>query len=183
MHQLGFITRSLLLGATALAATRATVPQVARMSGVAARLTVGGRTASGSYPSTSELQSDVIGCRIATPRGKTRRDFSVDFGFFRSDPRIRNPATLNHVRLEIPDVRAGGVARQFYLEATFGDLGDPRSRTMHVVNTRSADGKTYGSGKVTVSRSGETGRFSIDARTQDGVPLRGTIDCSNIEEQ
>ena len=129
----------------------------------------------------SELHSDVIDCRIAIPRGRTRPQFSVDFGLFRSDPRIRNQRTLNHIRLDIPDVPSAGVARKFYLEATFGDLGDPAARTMHVVNTRSADGKRYGSGTVTITRSGSIGRFAIDVRTQDRVAVTGTIDCSNIE--
>jgi hypothetical protein len=151
-------------------------------SGVVARLTIDRGGAVGVAPIRSELHSDVIDCRIATPRGRTRREFLVDFGLFRSDPRIRNQQTLSHIRLEIPDVPPAGVARKFYLEATFGDVGDPASRTMHVVNTRSADGKLYGSGTVGITRTGGAGRFAIDARTQEGVALTGTIDCSNIEE-
>jgi hypothetical protein len=173
--------------AAAVASAAATVPtgptQVVRASGVVARLTVGGRPASGSNPPPMELRSMVIDCRITALRGSGPREFSVDFGFLRSDPRIRNPRTLNHVRLEIPDVRSDGVVRTFYLEATLGDLGDPQSRTMHVVNTRSVDGRFYGSGSVTVRRSGDTGRFLINAQTHDGVTLTGTIDCANIEER
>ena len=76
---------------TVVTTTAPIPPQTFPGSGVVARLTVGGRTISGIEP--SELHSSVIGCRIATPCGQTRRELSVDFGFFRSDPRIRNPAT------------------------------------------------------------------------------------------
>ena len=51
-------------------------------------------------------------------------------------------------------------------------------RTSHEVNTVRGGGATSGSGKVTFAKAGEGGIFTVDAKTQNGTAISGTIKCS-----
>ena len=50
--------------------------------------------------------------------------------------------------------------------------------TSHEVNTVRGGGATSGSGKVTLAKAGEGGTFTLDAKTQNGTAISGTIKCS-----
>jgi len=50
----------------------------------------------------------------------------------------------------------------------------------YLVNTIKPGGAVKGSGKMTVTRSGAGGTFTINAAAADGAPITGTIQCSGF---
>jgi len=50
----------------------------------------------------------------------------------------------------------------------------------YLVNTIKPGGAVKGSGKMTVTRSGAGGTFTINATTADGAAITGTIKCSEF---
>jgi hypothetical protein len=48
------------------------------------------------------------------------------------------------------------------------------------VNTRPESSNKGGSGTVTVQDQGSTGKVTFDAKSKDGVGLKGTIDCQDV---
>jgi hypothetical protein len=50
----------------------------------------------------------------------------------------------------------------------------------YLVNTIKPGGAVKGSGKMTVTRSGAGGTFTINATAADGAPITGTIKCSGF---
>ncbi len=50
----------------------------------------------------------------------------------------------------------------------------------YLVNTIKPGGAVKGSGKMTITRSGAGGTFTINASAAEGVPITGTIKCSGF---
>jgi hypothetical protein len=87
---------------------------------------------------------------------------------------------FSSLQLVVPDAKAAANGTSaFQLTAQFGPLfgGDGHS---YDVNTRSNAGTKSGSGTVTVQDQGKTGKVTFDAKTVNGVGLKGTIDCQSV---
>ncbi|HEX2778409.1 MAG TPA: hypothetical protein VHM30_02850 [Gemmatimonadaceae bacterium] len=90
----------------------------------------------------------------------------------------KDPKQFSSLQLIVPDTKAAaGGTSTFELIAAFGPLfGDGATR--YDVNT--TNGSKKGSGKVTVEDRGTSGKVTFDVKTADGVPLKGTIDCTTV---
>ncbi len=91
-----------------------------------------------------------------------------------------DPKQLSSLQLVVPDVKAAASGtKEFQMTAQFGPLFGPGGHS-YDVNTRSNAGTKGGSGTVTVQDQGKTGKVTFDAKTPDGVGLKGTIDCASV---
>jgi hypothetical protein len=90
-----------------------------------------------------------------------------------------DPKQFSSLQLVVPDTKAAASGTsEFQMTAQFGPLfGNGAS---YDVNTRSDAGTKKGSGQVTVQDQGSTGHVTFDAKTDDGVGLKGTIDCQSV---
>ncbi len=90
-----------------------------------------------------------------------------------------DPKEFSSLQMIVPDTKAAaGGTSEFQMTAQFGPLfGNGAS---YDVNTRSDAATKKGSGQVTVQDQGSTGHVTFDAKTDDGVGLKGTIDCLSV---
>lgn len=92
----------------------------------------------------------------------------------------KDPKQLSSLQLVVPAAKAAGSGTsQFQLSASFGPLFGSGGHT-YDVNTRPHQGTQTGSGTVTVKDQGSTGKVTFDAKTANGVGLKGTIDCQSV---
>ena len=91
-----------------------------------------------------------------------------------------DPKAFSSLQLVVPDAKAAANGTStFQLTAQFGPLFGAGGHS-YDVNTRTDAGKKGGSGTVTVQDQGKTGKVTFDAKTADGVGLKGTIDCQSV---
>lgn len=84
------------------------------------------------------------------------------------------------LQLVVPDAKAAASGTSnFQITAQFGPLFGSSNKS-YGVNTRPDASTKSGSGTVTVEDHGTTGRVIFDAKTSDGVGLKGTIDCKSV---
>ncbi|HET8655942.1 MAG TPA: hypothetical protein VFL93_10545, partial [Longimicrobiaceae bacterium] len=89
----------------------------------------------------------------------------------------KDPKAFSSLQMVVPDTKAAANGTSvFQLTAQFGPLFG-NGGASYDVNTRPDVGTKSGSGQVTVEDHGSTGRVNFDAKTDDGVELKGTIDC------
>jgi hypothetical protein len=97
------------------------------------------------------------------------------FGNQFSQPKEKDPKKLNSVQLIVPDAKAAAAGtHSFTLIVGFGPIFHRAAE--YKVDTD----KKSGSGTVTVHDKGATAEVVIDAKTADGVTLKGTIDCKSV---
>ena len=91
-----------------------------------------------------------------------------------------DPKQFSSLQLIVPDAKAAASGTStFQLTAQFGPLFGSGGHS-YDVNTRPDASKKEGSGTVTVQDQGSTGKVTFDAKTADGVGLKGTIDCQSV---
>jgi hypothetical protein len=90
-----------------------------------------------------------------------------------------DPKQFSSLQMIVPDTKAAaGGTSEFQMTAQFGPLfGNGAS---YDVNTRSDAATKKGSGTVTVQDQGQSGHVDFDAKTAEGVGLKGTIDCLSV---
>jgi hypothetical protein len=90
-----------------------------------------------------------------------------------------DPKQFSSLQMIVPDTKAAASGTsEFQMTAQFGPLFG--SGASYDVNTRSDAATKKGSGQVTVQDQGPTGRVEFDAKTDEGVGLKGTIDCQSV---
>ena len=91
-----------------------------------------------------------------------------------------DPKQFSSLQLIVPDAKAAASGTPtFQMTVQFGPLFGSGGHS-YDVNTRSNAAKPSGSGTVTVQDQGKTGKVTFDAKTADGVGLKGTIDCQSV---
>ena len=91
-----------------------------------------------------------------------------------------DPKQFSSLQLIVPDAKAAaGGTSTFQMTVQFGPLFGSGGAS-YDVNTRPNASKKSGSGTVTVQDQGSTGKVTFDAKTADGVGLKGTIDCQSV---
>jgi hypothetical protein len=91
-----------------------------------------------------------------------------------------DPKQFSSLQLVVPDTRAAANGTsEFQMTVQFGPLFGSGGAS-YDVNTRPTASKKGGSGTVTVQDQGSTGKVTFDAKTTDGVGLKGTIDCRSV---
>lgn len=89
----------------------------------------------------------------------------------------QDPRTFSSLQMIVPDAGAAASGTDHFLMTVgFGPIMNP---TNYRVDTRNSGGGS-GSGTVTVEDHGATGIVRFDAKTADGVGLKGTIDCRSV---
>lgn len=91
-----------------------------------------------------------------------------------------DPKQLSSLQLIVPDAKgAASGTSTFQMTVQFGPLFGSGGHS-YDVNTRPDASKQQGSGTVTVQDQGSTGKVTFDAKSGDGVGLKGTIDCQSV---
>ena len=91
-----------------------------------------------------------------------------------------DPKQLSSLQLIVPDAKAAAKGTTvFQMTAGFGPLFG-KGQTSYDINTRPEAATKKGSGTVTVDDKGSTGHVTFDAKTAEGVGLKGTIDCASV---
>ena len=122
----------------------------------------------GKHAGTYDAQMKDGGCSYGLAGdGSWGNQFSID---------TKDPNQFSSLQLIVPNAKAASSGTsKFQLTAGFGPIfGD--GATSYDVNTSNSKG----SGKVTVDDKGSTGKVTFDAKTADGVGLKGTIDCDVV---
>lgn len=87
---------------------------------------------------------------------------------------------FSSLQLVVPDAKAAASGTsEFQMTVQFGPLFGSGGAS-YDVNTRPNASKKGGSGTVTVQDQGSTGKVTFDAKTAEGVGLKGTIDCQSV---
>jgi len=91
-----------------------------------------------------------------------------------------DPKAFSSLQLVVPDTRAAASGTSnFQMTVQFGPLFGNGGHS-YDVNTRPESSSKGGSGTVTVQDQGKTGKVTFDAKSKDGVGLKGTIDCQDV---
>lgn len=91
-----------------------------------------------------------------------------------------DPKQFSSLQLVVPDTKAAASGTStFQMTVQFGPLFGSGGNS-YDVNTRPESSSKGGSGTVTVQDQGKTGKVTFDAKTKDGVGLKGTIDCQDV---
>jgi hypothetical protein len=91
-----------------------------------------------------------------------------------------DPKAFSSLQLVVPDTRAAASGTSnFQMTVQFGPLFGSGGNS-YDVNTRPESSSKGGSGTVTVQDQGKTGKVTFDAKSKDGVGLKGTIDCQDV---
>jgi hypothetical protein len=91
-----------------------------------------------------------------------------------------DPKQFSSLQLVVPDSKAAASGTStFQMTVQFGPLFGSGGNS-YDVNTRPESSNKGGSGTVTVQDQGTTGKVTFDAKTKDGVGLKGTIDCQDV---
>jgi hypothetical protein len=91
-----------------------------------------------------------------------------------------SPKAFSSLQLIVPDAKgAAKGTTTFQMTVGFGPLFG-KGQTSYDINTRQDASTKSGSGSVTVDDKGNTGRVTFDAKTAEGVGLKGTIDCLSV---
>ena len=91
-----------------------------------------------------------------------------------------DPKQFSSLQLVVPDAKAAANGTsEFQLTVQFGPLFGSGGAS-YDVSTRPDAVRKGGSGTVTVQDQGSTGKVTFDAKTAEGVGLKGTIDCQSV---
>lgn len=91
-----------------------------------------------------------------------------------------DPKQFSSLQLVVPDTKAAASGTSnFQMTVQFGPLFGSGGHS-YDVNTRPESSNKGGSGTVTVQDQGKSGKVTFDAKTKDGVGLKGTIDCQDV---
>jgi hypothetical protein len=91
-----------------------------------------------------------------------------------------DPKQFSSLQMIVPNTKAAaGGTSEFQMTAQFGPLFGSGGAS-YDVNTRPDASTKRGSGKVTVQDQGSTGHVDFDAKTDEGVGLKGSIDCQSV---
>ena len=91
-----------------------------------------------------------------------------------------DPKQFSSLQLVVPDTKAAASGTSnFQMTVQFGPLFGSGGHS-YDVNTRAESSNKGGSGTVTVQDQGKSGKVTFDAKTKDGVGLKGTIDCQDV---
>lgn len=91
-----------------------------------------------------------------------------------------DPKQFSSLQLVVPDTKAAANGTStFQMTVQFGPLFGSGGHS-YDVNTRSESSNKGGSGTVTVQDQGKSGTVTFDAKSRDGVGLKGTIDCQDV---
>lgn len=128
---------------------------------------VGGKNA-GTY----DVQMPDGGCSYGLAGDKAwGNQYSID---------TSDTKAFSSLQLVVPDAKAAASGTStFHITAGFGPLFG-QGNTEYDVNTLPDASKKSGSGTVKVEDNGSTGKVTFDAKTADGVQLKGTIDCAAV---
>lgn len=92
----------------------------------------------------------------------------------------KDPKEFSSLQLVVPDTKAAASGTStFQMTVQFGPLFGSGGHS-YDVNTRPESSLKGGSGTVTVQDQGKSGKVTFDAKTKDGVGLKGTIDCQDV---
>ena len=154
-------------GAPVAAAATAT-PKAGGSGGESVHLEVTGGANAGIY---DEAVSDG-GCSYGLAgKGAWGNQYSVD---------ASDAKKFSSLQLVVPDAKsAASGTSTFHMTVGFGPLFG-QGHVEYDVDTRSDAPSKHGSGTVTVEDHGSTGKVTFDAKTADGVGLKGTIDCHSV---
>jgi hypothetical protein len=154
-------------GAATAAAQTASNPPVGAMTGKI-HLDVTGGANAGSY----DVDMKEGGCSYGLA-GETA--WGNQYSTNTSDPK-----QLSSLQLIVPDAKAAASGTsQFQMTVQFGPLFGSGGAS-YDVNTRPDASTKGGSGTVTVQDQGKTGKVTFDAKTPEGVGLKGSIDCQSV---
>jgi len=91
-----------------------------------------------------------------------------------------DPKQFSSLQLVVPNAKAAANGTsEFQITVQFGPLFGSGGAS-YDVSTRPNASTKQGSGTVTVQDQGSTGKVTFDAKTADGVGLKGTIDCQSV---
>lgn len=126
----------------------------------------------GANAGTYDVEMKDAGCSYGLAGEKAwGNQYSID---------TKDPKAFSSLQLVVPDAKAAANGTStFQMTAQFGPLFGEGGHS-YDVNTRTDVGKKGGSGTVTVQDQGKTGKVTFDAKTADGVGLKGTIDCQSV---
>jgi hypothetical protein len=135
------------------------------------QLLVGGGPHAGSHTLTTDIKCAMVEVKNPTPAHHT---FEVDFGAWEAEKRHWDAKALTGMTVRVPNADAAGPAKDFFVSAHFGPAdGDVYSVKPAV---------QHGTGSVSLKRAGSNVTATFDVRTQDGVALKGTVQCTDILE-
>jgi hypothetical protein len=153
------------------AASTAAAPATAASAG-AAKGKIHLEVAGGANAGTYDVDMKESGCSYGLAGERAwGNQYSID---------TTDPKQLSSLQLIVPDTKAAASGTStFQMTVQFGPLFGSGGAS-YDVNTRSDASKKGGSGTVTVQDQGSTGKVTFDAKTADGVGLKGTIDCQAV---
>jgi len=126
----------------------------------------------GANAGTYDVEMKDAGCSYGLAGEKAwGNQYSID---------TTDPKQFSSLQLVVPDAKAAaGGTSSFQMTVQFGPLFGSGGHS-YDVSTRPGASKKEGSGTVTVQDQGSTGKVTFDAKTTDGVGLKGTIDCQSV---
>ena len=135
------------------------------------QLTVGSGPHAGNHSLTTDIQCAMVEVKNPKP---AHHNFEVDFGAWDAEKRHWDAKALTGMTVRVLNADAPGPAKDFSLSAHFGP----------------ADGDAYsvkpavqrGTGSVVLKRTGSTVTATFDVQTQQGITLKGTVQCTDILE-
>lgn len=90
-----------------------------------------------------------------------------------------DPRGLGQLHIHVPDSKAAAAGTQkFWLHVTFGPITG--TNTTYKIETRDTQRDKVGRGTATVDDRGSTGTVSFEGTTNEGVGLKGTIECHSV---
>ena len=151
----------LVAGVVALGALTPLVASAQKATGNILEIVVG----SGPYAGTYKAPTDQVICLYV----KKRPQFSVSYKNF--SPNGAKALAEGGVNVDNPD-DAG--AKRGHVLITFGSDKKPSFYDLTVPGA--------GTGPITLKRSGANAELSYQGKTKDGVPVRVTATCSDIDQ-
>ena len=141
-------------------------------SGGAAKGKIHLEVSGGANAGTYDVEMKDAGCSYGLAGEKAwGNQYSID---------TSDAKQLSSLQLIVPDAKAAASGTSnFQMTVQFGPLFGGGGAS-YDVNTRPDAPQKGGSGTVTVQDQGSTGKVTFDAKTADGVGLKGTIDCQSV---
>lgn len=126
----------------------------------------------GANAGTYDVEMKDAGCSYGLAGEKAwGNQYSID---------TTDPKQFSSLQMIVPDAKAAANGTSnFQMTVQFGPLFGNGGHS-YDVNTRPDASKKGGSGTVTVQDQGNTGKVTFDAKTSNGVGLKGTIDCQSV---
>lgn len=127
---------------------------------------------SGANAGTYDVEMKDAGCSYGLAGEKAwGNQYSID---------TSDPKQFSSLQMVVPDAKAAANGTsEFQMTVQFGPLFG-NGGASYDVSTRPGAARKGGSGTVTVQDQGNTGKVTFDAKTAEGVGLKGTIDCESV---